>query len=105
MVGRPRQSTRIDIVLPDTTPFRCGGGGGGAGGQHRQGAAAQQVVQAAARGVAQARDFVAGEDVEAAARVDAGVDGGKRGGARGRGGVVNGGHPVVCLVLVVGWGL
>src|SRR3546814_3876271 len=59
--------------------------GGAAGGQHRQGAAAQQVVHAAARGVAQARDFVAGEDVEAAARVDAGVDGGKRGGARGRG--------------------
>src|SRR3546814_15547656 len=40
--------------------------GGAAGGQHRQRAAAQQVVHAAARGVAQARDFVAGEDVEAA---------------------------------------
>src|SRR3546814_8710437 len=45
-----------------------------AGGQHRQGAAAQQVVHAAAGGIAQARDFVAGENVEAAARVDAGDD-------------------------------
>src|SRR3546814_3235609 len=66
-----------------------------AGGQHRQGAAAQQVVHAAAGGIAQARDFVAGENVEAAARVDAGVDGRERVGARGRGGVLGLGHPVV----------
>src|SRR3546814_18189523 len=54
--------------------------GGAAGGKHRERAAAQQVVHAAARGVAQARDFLAREDVEAAARVDAGVDGRERGG-------------------------
>src|SRR3546814_16923741 len=52
-----------------------------AGGQHRQGAAAQKVVHAAAGGIAQARDFVAGENVEAAERGDAGVGGRERVGA------------------------
>src|SRR5690606_38581816 len=42
--------------------------GGAAGREHGKGAAAQQVVHAAARGVAQARDLVAGEDVESTAR-------------------------------------
>src|SRR3546814_17349202 len=75
MIRRPPRSKRTATLFPSPTLFLS-----------------------AARGVAQARDFVAGEAVEAAARVDAGVDGGQRGGARGRGGVVSGGHPVVCLV-------
>src|SRR5690606_27417214 len=48
---------------------------GASGGQHRQGAAAQELVHAAGGGVAEARDFLAREHVEAAAREDAGVDG------------------------------
>ncbi len=47
-----------------------------AGGEHGQGAAAQQVALAAGGGVAQARHLVAGKDVQAAARGDAGVGGG-----------------------------
>ena len=53
--------------------------GGAAAGQHRQRATAQQVVHAAAGGIAQARDFIARQHVEAAARIDARVDGGQGG--------------------------
>src|SRR5690606_7262361 len=54
---------------------------GAAGGQHRQGAAAQQLVHAAGGSVAQARDFLARQHVQAASRENPGVDGGKLGGS------------------------
>src|SRR3546814_11014917 len=91
-----KQKTAYDMRIIDWSSDVCSSDlRRAAGGQHRQGAAAQQVFHAAAGGIAQARDFVAGANVEAAARVDAGVDGRERVGARGSGGGLGLGPPVV----------
>ena len=64
-----------------------------AAGQYRQRAAAQQFVHAADRRIAQTRDLVAGQHIEAATRIDVRVDGGEDG----LGGIV---HCTLVFVVV-----